>query len=206
MLKKEPNMTSLVISIITLVIGVVLCFNDSDGIFSIIGYIVSGLLILSGIIKFIITHITNKKTNNIDFSGVISSLVLFAIGILVYIFPKSIMITISLCVGSIIIFSGIQRLILGVIVKKIDSKGSLFYTIESLLIIILGIVIITQKFTNLLGLFLIIYAISELVGYLFYVVQDKDYSEVLNKKVTKEMKESKAVDAIIEEDTKKEEE
>jgi len=70
----------------------------------------------------------------------------------------------------------------------------------------LGIVIITQKFTNLLGLFLIIYAISELVGYLFYVVQDKDYSEVLNKKVTKEMKESKAVDAIIEEDTKKEEE
>ena len=205
MLKKEPNMASLVISIITLVIGVVLCFNDSDGIFSIIGYIVSGLLILSGIIKFVITHITNKKTNNIDFSGIISSLALFIIGILVYIFPKSVMITISLCVGSLIVFSGIQRLVLGVIVKKIDSKGSLFYTIESLLIIILGIVIITQKFTNLLGLFLIIYAISELVGYLFYVVQDKDYSEVLNKKVTKEMKESKAIDAIIEEDTKKEE-
>ena len=92
MLKKEPNMASLVISIITLVIGVVLCFNDSDGIFSIIGYIVSGLLILSGIIKFVITHITNKKTNNIDFSGIISSLALFIIGILVYIFPKSVII------------------------------------------------------------------------------------------------------------------
>ncbi len=205
MIKKEPNMASLMISIITLIIGVVLCFNDSGGIFSIIGYVVSGILILSGIIKFIITHITNKRTNDIDFSGIITSITLVAIGVLVYIFPKSIMITISLCVGAIIVFSGIQRLILGIVVKKIDSKGSLFYTIESLLIIILGIVILTQKFTNLLGLFLIIYAISELVGYLFYVVQDKDYSEVLNKKVTKEMKESKAVDAIIEEDTKEEE-
>ena len=205
MIKKEPNMASLMISIVTLIIGIVLCFNDSSGIFSIIGYIVSGILILSGIIKFIITHITNKRTNDIDFSGIITSLTLVAIGILVYIFPKSIMITISLCVGAIIVFSGIQRLILGIVVKKIDSKGSLFYIVESLLIIILGIVILTQKFTNLLGLFLIIYAISELVGYLFYVVQDKDYSEVLNKKVTKEMKESKAVDAIIEEDTKEEE-
>lgn len=200
MVKKEPNTVSLVISIITLIIGIILCFNDSSSIFAIIGYFVSGLLITSGIIKLIITHITNKRLSEINYSGILSSVALLALGVVVALFPQSIMITISLCIGSLIIFSGIQRLILGVIVKKIDSKGSLFYTLESILIIILGIIILTQRFTNLLGVFLIIYSISELVGYIFYVVQDKDYSEVLNKKITKEMKESKAVDAIIEED------
>lgn len=200
MVKKEPNTVSLVISIITLIIGIILCFNDSSSIFAIIGYFVSGLLITSGVIKLIITHITNKRLSEINYSGILSSVALLALGVVVALFPQSIMITISLCIGSLIIFSGIQRLILGVIVKKIDSKGSLFYTLESILIIILGIIILTQRFTNLLGVFLIIYSISELVGYIFYVVQDKDYSEVLNKKITKEMKESKAVDAIIEED------
>ena len=62
------------------------------------------------------------------------------------------------------------------------------------------LIILTQRFINLLGAFLIIYAISELIGYIYYTSQNKDYSEVLNKKVTKEMKESEAKDAIIDEE------
>ena len=110
------------------------------------------------------------------------------------------MITFSLCVGAIVIFSGIQRLVLGIAVNKVDRNGSIFYIVESILIILLGIIILTQRFINLLGAFLIIYAISELIGYIYYTSQNKDYSEVLNKKVTKEMKESEAKDAIIDED------
>ena len=72
--------------------------------------------------------------------------------------------------------------------------------IESSLIIILGLLILSQKLFSLLGLFLIIYSISELAGYIYYKSQDKDYSDVLNKKITKEMKESESKDAIIEED------
>jgi uncharacterized membrane protein HdeD (DUF308 family) len=98
------------------------------------------------------------------------------------------------------LFNGIQRLILGFAVNKIDRNGSLFYIIESALIIVLGIIILTQKFTNLLGAFLIVYSISELAGYIYYTTQNKDYSEVLNKKITKEMKESEAKEAIIDEE------
>jgi hypothetical protein len=55
---------------------------------------------------------------------------------------------------------------------------------------------------------MVIYAISELAGYVYYKSQNKDYSEVLNKKITKEMIETEAKDAIIDEDNqdKKEEE
>lgn len=199
--KKEPiNKSSLIISIITLILGIILCFNDSGNIFTLIGYFVSGLLIVSGIIKLIMAMVANKKRQDSDYGSIFISILLIALGGSIAIFPKSIMITFSLCVGAIVIFSGIQRLVLGIAVNKIDRNGSVFYIIESILIILLGIIILTQRFINLLGAILIIYAISELVGYIYYTSQNKDYSEVLNKKVTKEMKESEAKDAIIDED------
>ena len=52
---------------------------------------------------------------------------------------------------------------------------------------------------NHIGIFLILYAISEIGGYIYYTSQKKDYSEVLNKEVPKEMKEKEAKEAVIEE-------
>lgn len=203
MKKKEPiSKSSLIISIILLIFGLVLCFNDSTSLFKIVGYIVSGALLLVGIIKLIVTINQGKKYNGIDFGDLMFSILFIALGAIIAILPQSIMVTFSLCIGSIVIINGVQRLILGILVRKVDSKGSLFYLIESILIILVGVVIITQKWTNLIGLFIVIYAISELAGYIFYNVNDKDYSEVLNKKITKEMKESEAKDAEYEEDTK----
>ncbi len=199
--KKEPiNSGSLILSLVTLILGIILLFNGNDGVYNIIGYIVSGLLIVSGIIKLLMAYHTNKKYKETDIGGIILSLVLITLGILISVFPKSIMITFSLCVGAVITFTGIQKLILGLAVRKIDQNGSLFFVLESCLIIILGLLILSQKLFNLLGLFLIIYSVSELSGYIYYKSQDKDYSDVLNKKVTKEMRESESKDAIIEED------
>ena len=44
------------------------------------------------------------------------------------------------------------------------------------------------------------YAISEIFGYIYYTTQNKDYSEVLNKKVPQEIKEKEATEAVIEEE------
>lgn len=198
---KEPiNISSLFISIFTLIIGILLSLEGSDGVFKIIGYVVSGLLILSGLIRLIVNIVSSKKTSVISYGAIFTSILLVALGAVIAIFPSSIMITFSLCVGALVMFIGIQRLILGVAVRKVDHNGSLFFLIESLIMILLAVVILTQKFVSLLGIFLIIYAISELVGYIYYTTQNKDYSTVLNKKVTKEMKESESKDAIIEED------
>lgn len=198
--KKEPiNMSSLLISIVTLVIGILLCFNDSEGIFNLIGYIVSGLLLLIGTIRLIIYIVSSKKTHNTEISGIFSSIMLLVLGGFIYLYPSSIMVTVSLIIGALLMFNGIQRLILGVAVRKFDRTGFIFYLAESIIILLLGFVIITQKFINLMGIFLIVYSVAELSSYIFYTSQNKDYSEVLNKKVTKEMKEKEAQDAIIEE-------
>lgn len=198
---REPiNISSLFISIITLVIGILLCFNDSQGIFNLIGYFVSGLLIFIGAIRLIIYIVSSKKNHSKEISGILTSLLLIGTGIFVYFNPSLIMTTISLIIGALLLLNGIQRLILGVAIRKYDRTGFIFYMVESIIILLLGIVIITQKFINLMGVFLIVYSVAELSSYIFYTSQNKDYSEVLNKKVTKEMKEKEATDAIIEEE------
>lgn len=198
MSKKEPvSVVSLGISLVSLVIGVLLCFYGQT-IYSIIGYGVSGILILSGVIKFL-TFFIGK--GNSSFGDIISSILYIGFGVLIFFFPNAITAIISIILGAVILFSGINRLILGLAVRAIDEKGSKLFLIVSVLMILLGIVILTQKFINLLGIFIIVYAVSEILGYIYYTTQNKDYSEVLNnKKVPKEIKEKEATDAIIEEE------
>ena len=205
--KKEPiNIASLITSLITLVLGIILLLYGNDEVYKLIGYIVSGILIIAGIIRIIIEKFTSKKTGTTEIGTIITSVLLIAFGILIAVFPKSIMITISICIGALMTFAGIQRLVLGIAVRHFDNKGSKFFIIESCLIILVGILILSQQLPSLIGLFLIIYAVSELAGYVYYKSQNKDYSEVLNQKITKEMIETEAKDAIIEEENNDEEE
>lgn len=198
MKKNEPiNITSVASAIACLVIGIILLFNDK--ILDIIGYIVSGCLFLYGIIKTLVLLRRKKKGIEIELGEYMSIFGALLFAIIIAIFPKSISITISLVLGTLAIIMGVNRLILGLTVRKIDEQGSKIFIIESILVILLGIIIITQKFLNLLGIFLIIYAVSELFSYIYYKAQNKDYSEVLNKKISKEIKESKSIEAVIEE-------
>ncbi len=199
--KKEPiNISSLLSAVACLVIGIILFLNDN--ILDIVGYIISVCLGLYGVVKLLIILKRRKKEVDIDFGEYMTVFLAIVFAIIIAIFPKSISITISLVLGTLAIIIGVNRLILGLAVRRIDDKGSKLFIIESAIMIVLGILIITNKFLNLLGLFLIIYAISELFSYIYYKAQNKDYSEVLNKKVSKEIKESKAIEAVIEEEDK----
>jgi len=200
--RNEPiNSTSLIISMITLIVGFILVLYGNSKVYDIIGYVVSGILMVTSLIRFFIAYRTSKKTNDLEIGAILFSVILFCLGVFVAFRPGLVMTLISICIGALITFFGVQRLILGLTVKKIDEQGSKFFVIESILMIVLGVVILSQQLLSLLGLFLIAYSIFELSGYIYYKSQNKDYSEVLNKRVTKEMKESEAKDAIIEENS-----
>lgn len=201
MKQKEPiNLTSLLSAVACLVIGIILFLNDN--ILDIVGYIISICLGLFGLVKLLIILRRRKKEVDIDFGEYMTIFLAFVFAIIIAIFPKSISITISLVLGTLAIILGINRLILGFAIRKIDDRGSKIFVIDSIVMVLLGILIITNKFLSLLGLFMIVYAICELFSYIYYKVENKDYSEVLNKKVSKDVKESKAIEAVIEEDIK----
>lgn len=198
MKKKEAiSTTSLVSSIFALVIGIILFLNKD--ILKILGYIVSGGLFLYGVIKLLTIMNKKKKNYEVEFSEIMSVSFSFLFALIICVFPGAISFTISIVLGTLAIVVGINRLILGITVKKIDNLGAKLFAIESFFIILIGILIITQKFLSLLGLFLILYSIFEIVSYIYYKTQSKDYSEVLNKKISKDIKESKSIEAIIDE-------
>ena len=201
MKQKEPiNLTSLLSAVACLVIGIILFLNDN--ILDIVGYIISICLGLFGLVKLLIILKRRKKEVDIDFGEYMTIFLAFVFAIIIAIFPKSVSITISIVLGTLAIILGVNRLILGFAIRKIDDRGSKIFVVDSIVMVILGILIITNKFLSLLGLFMIVYAVCELFSYIYYKVENKDYSEVLNKKVSKDVKESKAIEAVIEEDIK----
>lgn len=197
--KKEPiSAVSLFVSLATLILGILLLFNGDDSFFNLLRYIISGVLAISGIVK-ILTYMVQKKKYNVPFSDCMSAICLMGLAIFVFVFSDIIKLTIQIAVGALILFNGINRLILGLAVRSIDNSGSKVFTGVSILMILLGVLILTGKFFNLIGIFLILYSVSEIFGYIYYTSQKKDYSEVLNKEVPKEMKAKESKEAVIEE-------
>ena len=190
MKKKEPiTLFNLLVSVACLVIGILLFLND--GVLDIVGYIISIILFLYGVVRMLsLTH-KKKKGLEVESSGYLAAVIAIIFAILIAIFPKSISISISIVLGTLAIIFGVNRLILGFAIRIVDNRGSKLFIIESILTIALGIIIITQKFLNLLGLFLIFYAVSELVSYIYYKINDDNYEAVFNKKISKEIKNSK---------------
>ena len=201
MKKKEPvNLYSLLIALVSLVLGIFLCLNGGENVKNLIGYFVSGILLITGFIKLIVTITRSKKYGGAPFGEYVYGIVFLIFGLLIALNPGIVVLTISVCIGALLLFLGIQRLIMGITVNKIDKNGSLFYILESVLIILLGVIIITGKAFSFLGILLIVYSLMEIVSYVYYTTQNKEYSKVLNKEVTKEMKDSEAKEAVIEEE------
>ncbi len=199
MTKRDPiNISSLIFSLVALVIGVVFCIYQ-ESVFDVIGYFVSGILIFSGVVKAFL-YLFGRRRGGYTIGDFLVGIFFIASGILIACFPSFIPTTISLVLGICILFNGINRLILCLALRRVQDSGFTIFLVESILMILVGIIVMTKLLLPFIGVFMIIYAISELVGYIYYVSQSKDYSEVLNKKVPKEVKEKEAKEAVIEEE------
>ena len=131
MKKKEPiGVSTLIIAVVSLVIGVILFLNS--GILNIIGYITSVLLAIYGIIKVFGLVRKKKKGIEIEFNEIFLSVLVIIFAILIAIFPKSVSISISIVLGTLAIIMGINRLILAINIKSIDKSGSKLFIIEAI--------------------------------------------------------------------------
>ena len=124
--KKEPiNIVSLLMSLLSLVIGVIFCFNGGDAIFKFIGYLVGGILVFSGAVKMLM-YLFGRRKGYTTFGDFIMGLIIVGFGTFILCFPKFIPVTISIVLGIIVLFNGINRLILGLAVRTIDTSGLKF--------------------------------------------------------------------------------
>ena len=206
-MKKELNLSNVLISLIMLTVGVILVIN-SESIINMMSWFIGIVIILISIIKII--YLFNDKI--LDTTALAFNILLMIFGVVLISFPSIVDIAIKVVFGSWILFAGVKRLILAIAVSRIDRNSYKTFLISSLIMIALGVLVLIN-FYNLLGIFLIIYSVMEIGNYIYYIIKRKKYGNLFDKeeydqeqkrvkkksKVTKEMKNKKAIEADIEE-------
>lgn len=205
-MKKDINFSNLLISMIMLVVGVILVVN-SQSIINMMSWIIGIVVILISIIKII--GLFNDK--RLDTTALSINILLMVFGVLLISFPSIVDVAIKVVFGIWILLAGIKRLIMSVAISRVDSNSYKTFLISALIMLVLGALVLIN-FYNLLGIFLIIYSIMEIINYIYFKVKKNRFSTIFDKedydrdtkritkktKVTKEMKNKKAIEADIE--------
>ncbi len=162
------NETALISSILFLIFGIIL-FTNPSGILNFISYIVGGILIVIGVFN-ILSYRKLLKILNVEYkSKLILGVILIIFGLFVILFSSLIEMTFRLICGGWIIYTGIIRLI-ETLNDKENKISFISRLIISILLIICGfyVALKTNLIFSTIGLFIIIYAILDIVGYIFY--------------------------------------
>jgi len=160
--------SSLISSILFLVFGVIL-FTNPGGIVEFASYILGGLLIIIGTINFLSYRRTIKTLNIANQSSLISAIVLVILGIISIICSSVIETVVRLVVGSWVLYSGVMRLI-GAFNYRQNKTSFIVRLVIASLLIICGLYVILKSnlVFSIIGLFIIVYSVLEIIGYIFY--------------------------------------
>lgn len=204
---KENRITvnNLMYSLLFLVFGIIL-LTSTENLISLASKVVGVILSIIGIIKIIVYIYMKGKLGKYSINDLIFGLLMLCGGILTFLYSDVLSFTIRIIMGFWILFSGINRIVLAISIKKIDNTGFKVYLITSLLMLLLGIVLLTGLFDRIIGIFIIGYAIIEIINYIYSNSRNKNFNssnksmKKSKKQKYKTIKEPKVIDAIIDEE------
>ena len=203
MKNNEFTVSTLIKDLLCFTLGVILLTNKST-VLDLVALIVGIICSITGFIQIIFYIYHRMKLNYNNYNELMTGLIFIILGLIVIFYSNVFNYTIRIIIGTLILFSGINRLILALTVKEFDKRSFKAYLVSSIIILISGVFLITNIFDRLIGLFIILYAISDIFNYIYYKTQKPDYLYLKDKKVSKNkknkiVKEKEAIDGIIEE-------
>lgn len=209
-MNKENKITlnNIVYALLFLVLGIILLTTSQD-LIGMTSKVIGGIFILVGLVKTIVYIYMKGKVGNYSISELALGLLIIGCGLLLVFYSSALSFAIRLIVGLWVLFAGINKIILAISLRIVDKIGFRMYLISSGIMILVGVLLISGLVDKIIGLFIIIYSIAEIVDYVYYKTKFKNYepvSETKKQKDTKKikkLKKGKVVDAIIEEETKK---
>lgn len=173
--------TSMISWIVFIVLGIFL-FTKAELTLKIISYVVGGTLLLA--IVPIIKALLTKNASYMNYSF-ISEIFMVTAGIIIILNPELIASIIPILIGIIMIVNGVSKFQFAIALKNSDVKNWTFSLILSVIVIALGIIFLVNPFkgavaiTKVIGVFMIIYSIVDMVGFLMIHKNIKDIKEVV---------------------------
>ena len=200
---KENKITinNLLYALLFLVFGIFL-LSGTETIIGMISRIIGIVFIIIGIVKVIIYIYMKGKLGDYSISNLFIAFLIAFLGVILIMYSEALSLAIRVIIGLWILFASINRIIFAISTKSDKQDGFWVYLASSIIMFISGILLITGIFSQVLGLFVIIYALSEIVDYVYYKVTYKETNTKKEKKSNKKIKRiesKKTVEANYEE-------
>lgn len=135
-----------------------------------IGILIGGALLITGVLSIIKYTKENIAGSNLN---LVSGILYAVLGVIIIIYPYSIINLVTICLGVYLIINGMLKLKLAFTLKNITDKWS-GTLVMGIITIVLGLLLIFNPFagitiTKLAGAFLVIVAVFDLVD--TYIIQ-----------------------------------
>lgn len=159
---------SLLSSIFLLLLGILLFFKSSATLMG-ISYLVGGVLIALGVIA-IINFLRNSTKDIFVELNIVYGIVSIVAGLFLVTVPEFIGSIIPIVVGITIIISSSFKVQQALVLKNLESKYFLPSLIMAIICLVCGVIILFNPFTSAvvvtkaIGLFMIIYAIMDIIN------------------------------------------
>ena len=166
--KSYSNVTSLISAIIFFIIGSII-FTNPNSTIKFISYVLGSCFSIIGLFK-IWSYYRAKKKEEAYLRNLSVGLLALIAGIVLIIFSSTVEALVGIIMGAWILFNGINLLINSIKGLKNKVKSSKLLIILSLIMIFFGIYMIlkTNLIFQMIGLFIILYSVTEIIGYIYY--------------------------------------
>ena len=203
---KKVIWPSLISSIFLLLLGLLLFFKSGATLIA-ISYLIGGILSAVGIIA-IINFLRNSSKDIFNQLNIIYGVVSIVAGIFLVTVPEFIGSIIPVVVGITVIISSSLKLQQALFLKNMNSKYFMPSLIMAILCLVCGVVILFNPFTSavvvtkIIGLFMIIYAILDIIN--SFILRKSSNINIEIKKENKKAREKQAKTAKVIKEVEKE--
>ncbi len=175
---------SLISGIAFLVLGIVIFLNP-DIVVKVISYGIGGLLILIGIYKSVNYYIQDKRLKVVNKNELAFGITAIVLGIVFIFLASAIELLLRFIVGGWVIIAGINKIMATFYTTDRTSK---FYSLIIVGLILIGIglyiVIVSNLALSIIGLFMMLYGVIDVVSFFVYKEKDKEYDDVKTHKIS----------------------
>ena len=205
--ENKLTFSNLAYALLFLALGIFLAFGNVS-IIGLISQIVGSIFIIIGIVKIVIYIYMKGKLGDYSINDLLIGFVSIFCGVILIIYSEAFSFALKVIIGLLVLYFSINRIILAIAIKKQLQDGFWVYLGTGLLMFIAGILLLIIPFSKVIGYVIIVYAISEIVSYIYYKVTYKESNvtsnpKKKNKKVDR-LTTKKTVEADYEEETTEE--
>lgn len=179
----KNNKSSIISSIVFLIVGIML-FIKPDAVIKFVSYLFGGVMLAIGAYRTLSYYIQNKRTQVVNHNELAFGITAMILGILLIFLANTIEFLLRIVVGVWVIGAGIGKIMQ---TFYTTDRTSRFYTLIVLGLVLIGLGLYTVLVSNIplsiMGLFMVIYALIDLISYGFLNYEVDQFQKEVNKAI-----------------------